>query len=288
MNRIELVNDNLEFIKSLIKEGVLLDLIYIDPPFNTGRNFGEFDDNWASKSIALEVAEVSEIMPDFIAAIKLLKLNEATINYLFSMALRCWYMRKLLKDTGSFYYHCDPTAGHYIKTVLDYIFGMNNFRNEIVWCYTSASNVKKNFPKKHDTIFRYSKTDFYVFNPEEIRIPYKKLNKQGKRCWSNIDNEEKRISNQLEKGKIVEDYWIDIAIACRGNEYLGYPTQKPEALLERIILASSNPGDLIGDFYLGSGTTAAVAIKNNRGFVGCDINKQAVNMAMERVFNLTK
>lgn len=135
-----------------------------------------------------------------------------------------------------------------------------NFRNEVVWCYTGASNAKSGFPKKHDTIFRYTKTDNFIFNFDDVRVPYVKLNKQGKRTWT--ENAEDYIKEQSEKGKIVEDYWLNIALAVRSStENLGYPTQKPEALLERIIKASSNEGDLVIDFYNGGGTTGAVCKK---------------------------
>jgi adenine specific DNA methylase Mod len=128
----------------------------------------------------------------------------------------------------------------FIKSLINKIFGLGNFRNEIVWCYTGPSHIKNNFPKKHDIIIRYTKSDKFIFNIDLIRIPYKgTLAPQGpKRQWNG--NEKERIAEAIEKGKIVEDYWIDIAVAVRSQiERLGYPTQKPEKLLERVISASS-------------------------------------------------
>lgn len=351
MNRIELVKDNLEFIKELINNRVFLDLIYIDPPFNKGRNFGEFDDNWTNRCIALELSEATEIIPDFISSIKLLKLNKATMNYLISMGIRCWYMRKLLKDTGSFYYHCDDTVGHYVRVLLDYIFGIDNFRNVITWQRTKGGKtMKNNYARNSDFIFYYTKSDKYTFNVQYKELsegglsPYRYKDEKGRLyCLNNLvdpangnkkewiidgkvikhpngkgfmwtqetlDRKRKEhfekygtelihiskngVPRQMcyledSKGAIIDNIWVDIdgLNGCH-KERLGYPTQKPEALLERIILASSNPGDKVADFYLGSGTTAAVAIKNGRFFIGCDINKEAVIMARERVLNLTK
>jgi site-specific DNA-methyltransferase (adenine-specific) len=206
------------------------------------------------------------------------------------MGIRVLYMRELLKPTGSFYYHCDPTASHYIKMMLDMIFGMDNFRNEIVWCYTGPSAAKRYFPEKHDVIFLYTKSDNYTFNPDLVRIPYKggAPAAQGpNRKW--VDNEEERIKKAMDTGKIVEDYWTDITLAIRSSkENLGYPTQKPEKLLERIILASSNPKDLVVDFYLGGGTTIAVAEKLDRNWIGIDINPRALEISEKRIRDLGK
>jgi len=247
--------DNLEVLCEWYAQGKreFIDLIYIDPPFGN-----DVDKVWNLKWKKIE-------------------------DYTNWMYPRVFLMREMLKPTGTFYYHCDPTASHYIKMILDQIFGMDNFRNEIVWCYTGPSNIQKNFPRKHDVILRYSKTNIFTFNFNSVRIPYKGLAAQGpSRRWH--DDEEERIKESLEKGKIVEDYWTDITLAIRSTiENLGYPTQKPEKLLERIILASSNPGDLVADFYLGGGTTIAVAEKLDRNWIGVDINPRAIELSKNRV-----
>lgn len=351
MYRIELVKDNLEFIKELINNGVALDLIYIDPPFNKGKDFGAFNDNFSKGNIG-DSLEFQRLMPEFYSGLIKVCPNPSTLNYIITMGVRCWYMRELLKDTGSFYYHCDDTVGHYVRVLLDYIFSIDNFRNVITWKRTHGSKaIKYNYPRNSDFIFFYTKSNSYTFNPcyKELSkgglSPYRYKDEKGRVyrldnvnapppskgikewvidgkiithpngkgfAWTQETLDRKRkehfekygtelihissngVPQQMRylensKGAIIDNMWIDIGdLNGTNKERLGYPTQKPEALLERIILASSNPGDLVGDFYLGSGTTGAVAIKNNRGFVGCDINKQAVNMAKERVSNLTK
>lgn len=256
MNQL-ICRDNLEVLCEWYAQGKreFIDLIYIDPPF--GNNM---DKEWGLKWNKVE-------------------------DYTNWMYPRVYLMREMLKPTGSFYYHCDPTASHYIKMMLDMIFGMENFRNEIVWCYTGPSAAKRYFPEKHDIIFLYTKSDNYTFNPDLVRIPYKggAPAAQGpNRKW--VDNEEERIKKAMDTGKIVEDYWTDITLAIRSSkENLGYPTQKPEKLLERIILASSNPKDLVADFYLGGGTTIAVAEKLDRNWIGIDINPRAIEISEERI-----
>jgi site-specific DNA-methyltransferase (adenine-specific) len=193
-------------------------------------------------------------------------------------------MRRMLKDTGSIYYHCDPTASHYIKIVLDYVFGIKNFRNEIVWCYAGGGASKVKFPQKHDTIFCYGKIDHQKFNGDDIRVPYDS-NYKGTSFKSEGTRAEGKsyVANPL--GKLPEDWWTGITRPY-GQEILGYPTQKPEALLERIIKASSNEGDLVMDFYNGGGTTGAVCKKLNRNYLGVDINYRAIQISQERLTNL--
>ncbi len=262
MNQL-ICRDNLEVLCEWYAQGKreFIDLIYIDPPF--GNNM---DNEWGLKWNRLE-------------------------DYTNWMYPRVYLMKEMLKPTGSFYYHCDPTASHYVKMMLDMIFGMENFRNEIVWCYTGASATKSRFPEKHDIILFYTKTNKYSFNSDDVRIPYTPTGGgfQYKKWKDNNTTEEEQKKKKeyfMEKGKIVEDYWTDIYILKRTNEKLGYPTQKPEKLLERIILASSNPGDLVADFYLGGGTTIAVAEKLDRNWIGIDINPRAIEISEKRVENL--
>jgi len=296
--------DCLDILIELYRSGKreFIDLIYIDPPFNSDKNYnipfegGElsekaFVDTWSRVAYHDQLDMISKISPDlykFLVSLEKTSIKRSYITYLTVMGIRVFFMREMLKPTGTFYYHCDPTASHYIKMILDQIFGMDNFRNEIVWCYTRPSNIQKNFPRKHDVILRYSKTNIFTFNFNSVRIPYKGLAAQGpSRRWH--DDEEERIKESLEKGKIVEDYWTDITLAIRSTiENLGYPTQKPEKLLERIILASSNPGDLVADFYLGGGTTIAVAEKLDRQWIGVDINPRAIEISEQRVKDLGK
>jgi site-specific DNA-methyltransferase (adenine-specific) len=192
------------------------------------------------------------------------------------MASRLVEMRRALKSTGSIYLHCDQTAGHYIKIVMDAIFGVNNFRNEIVWCYAGGGIPKKDYPRKHDTIFRYSKSDDYKFNVEYR--PYSPKNFGTHSTGEKLN---------LERGTPVNDWWPDIGIVSplKGHKdmKLGYPTQKPEALLERIIKASSNEGDVVLDTFAGCGTCIAVAQRLGRHWIGIDITAIAINVIKARL-----
>lgn len=194
------------------------------------------------------------------------------------MAHRIYYMHKLLSDTGSFYLHCDPTMSHYLKILLDIIFGQKNFRNEIVWWYKSGGSSKKQFAKKHDIIFFYSKTKKFIFNnPKEISYvdkskgynPYTQQYFDGKGDPYVLIN--------------MRDVWdIPYINAHDFQERLGYPTQKPERLLERIIKASSNEGDIVADFFCGCGTAVTVAEKLKRKWIGVDINHLAISLIEDK------
>jgi site-specific DNA-methyltransferase (adenine-specific) len=194
----------------------------------------------------------------------------------------------MLKPTGSFYYHCDPTMSHYIKIMLDYVFGGGNFRNEIVWHYRRWTGKSQRYQKLHDTLLFYTKSDNYLFN-----IPYtdytegsKARKEQGVLHRFTKDGEKFLVSDGKvsEQGVRLGDVWVDIPfIAPSANERLGYPTQKPEALLERIIKASTNPTDLVADFFMGGGPPVATAAKLGRRFLGSDINERALQITQKRL-----
>ena len=208
--------------------------------------------------------------------------SESVAAYLTYMAIRLIEMRRVLKPTGSLYLHCDPTASHYLKAMMDSIFGQENFRNEIVWGYTGPGNIRRWFPRKHDIILFYAKTDEARFNRDEVRVPYKErftmggggsLARKGKGGDYTTGMEE-----QLAKGKVVEDYWIDIPSLSVSNERTGYPTQKPVALAERIIKASTNPGDIVLDCFAGCAYVPAAAERNGRRWIACDISPRALTV----------
>jgi site-specific DNA-methyltransferase (adenine-specific) len=206
--------------------------------------------------------------------------------YLVMMTVRLLELHRVLKDTGSLYLHCDPTASHYLKLVLDQVFGARNFRNEIIWCYTGAGQTPRHFPRKHDTILWYSKGKDYIFNKESLRVPYKKSNiAAGRTSYTGRKSEE--ILLALDKrGKIVEDWWSDVAtLGYAHKQVLGYPTQKPERLLERIIRASSNEGDVVLDPFCGCGTAVAGAQKLGRKWIGIDITYLAINVMKKRLWD---
>jgi site-specific DNA-methyltransferase (adenine-specific) len=200
-------------------------------------------------------------------------------------------MHRVLKDTGSLYLHCDPTASHYLKILLDEIFGKNNFRNEIIWNYTGNSVPKKCLPRKHDIIFWYSKSNACQFYPDKILVPYSNLTEKR---YNHVDEEGKRYKISalrggkqeivyMKDGKYPDDVWNIPVI--RGKEATGYPTQKPLAILKRIILASSNEGDIVFDPFCGCATTCVAAQQLGRKWIGIDIEKQAVGILIERLSN---
>ncbi|VUT26799.1 MAG: Modification methylase MjaV [Candidatus Methanolliviera sp. GoM_oil] len=220
-----------------------VDLIYVDPPFFSNRNYeviwGDgyelraFEDRWKG---GIE-------------------------NYILWMEPKIRECHRVLKDTGLFYLHCDYHASHYLKVEVDRIFGIKNFRNEIVWCYAGGGIPKRDFPRKHDTILRYTKTDDYTFNPQYR--PYSEGTVQKGRTKVKGKYAEEGLRPE---GTPINDWWTDINPIHSPTDYkkLGYPTQKPEALLERIIKASSNPEDILLDPMCGCGTCIAVAHKLDR------------------------
>jgi len=267
--------DNLQFLKTcyknvdpLIKNKVKgkVKLIYIDPPFATKSDFGGKE---GERSYSDKVA---------------------TAEFIEGLRERLIYLRELLDEDGSIYIHLDQKMSHYVKIIMDEVFGKDRFLNEIIWCYTAASNVVKDFPKKHDTILRYSNSGEYIFNKDCIRIPY---------AEGSIDRANRNVIGKggmnfdeivlNENGKVPEDWWIDIQRAARyPGENVGYPTQKSEKLLERIILATSNPDDLVMDIFGGSGTTIAVAEKLGRRWITCDFGKHAIYTMQRRMLRITE
>lgn len=353
--------DNLHVLRERIPAETI-DLLYLDPPFNSNRNyFVLFKDRTGKASAAQEEAfadtwtwtEESEAtykeilvscpnreLATTIQALRTVLRETPMMAYLVAMAIRLVEMHRVLKPTGSLYLHCDPTASHYLKLVLDVIFGPTNFRNEITWKRNSAHNDTaqglKRYGRNHDIILFYTKSNVAVWNPqyvaygdEYIRVKYNYTDPDGRR-WKSSDltapggaskgnplyefmgvtrywryskaNMEKllaegrvylprpgaipRMKHYLDEmpGIGMQDTWIDIApINSQAQERLGYPTQKPLALLERIILTSSNPGDVVMDTYCGCGTTVTAAHKLNRRWIGIDITAVAVGVIKSRL-----
>jgi DNA modification methylase len=215
-------------------------------------------------------------------------------HYIAWLYERVEQMHRVLKNTGSIYLHCDWHADAYIRvSILDKIFGEKNFRNEIIWCYMGpGSPGVKQFLKKHDTVFWYSKSNNWIFNLDDVRFQHSEKTKGNFKSGlggSGFDGAPREIN---EKGKVPEDWWSDIAIAARyprnSENNLGYPTQKPEKLLERIIKASSNKGDVVLDPFMGGGTTIAVADKLSRQWIGIDQSVQAIKVTEFRLQKQTE
>jgi adenine specific DNA methylase Mod len=263
--------DNLSALDDLVKQGIKADLIYLDPPFFSNRHYEVV---WGDE------AEVRSFKDRWAGGMN---------NYIEWMKERVVKMYDVLNDTGSFYLHCDWHASHHLRVMLDEIFGPHNFRNEIVWCYRGAGYPKKDFGKRHDTIYRYSKGEDYIFNLDDVREEYAEATKERFKHY--IGNVRKSGDFGLQKlnplGKQPDDWWQIQPIAPSAKERLGYPTQKPEALLEKIIKASSNKGDLVLDPFCGCGTTVAVAQRLGRRWVGIDISPTATKLIENRLVKLS-
>jgi DNA modification methylase len=234
-----------------------IDLIYLDPPFFSNRHYEVI---WGDE------AEIRSFEDRWSGGIR---------HYVGWMRERVIEMKRVLKPTGTIYLHCDYHASHYLKVMLDDVFGDGQFRNEIVWCYSGGGIPRKDYPRKHDTIFRYTKGSEWTFNVE--RKPFKE-NTQQVGQHSTYMAEEKRAID-LERGTPVTDWWTDInTVTGWSPERLGYPTQKPVSLLSRIIRASTNPGDIVLDPFCGCGTTLTAAQNLDRQWIGMDISPTACNV----------
>lgn len=185
-------------------------------------------------------------------------------------------MYRVLKPTGSFYLHCDWHAGHYLKVMLDDVFGMYNFQNEIVWCYRTGGASQKRWCRKHDTIFFYTKSNDYTFNLQKERLYY------DKPFFTKLKDKTGKYYADV----LPVDWWQMKAVINVSKERLNYPTQKPESLLTRIISASSNFNDIVLDAFCGCGTTIAVAHKLSRRWIGIDISPDAIALTSQRLQDL--
>lgn len=273
--------DNLQVMSHLLKDyRGKVNLIYIDPPFDSK---AEYKKKIELRGKTTEIKNYTNFEEKQYGDIWT---NDEYLQFMYERLILC---RELLADDGSIYLHCDWHKSHYLRLIIDELFGYSNFINEIAWCYTGPTNQKRNFPRKHDTILAVGKSNNHFFNPDAIRIDFKKSNKSGGKTSlaGRKSDEEMEALDAL--GKIPEDWWVDIAdLGKVHSQDLGYPTQKPEALLERIIKASSNPGDLVFDCFMGSGTTQAVAMKLGRRFIGADINLGAIQTTTKRLLKVAK
>ncbi len=353
MNRLY-YGDNLNVLREQIPDASV-DLIYLDPPFNSNRSYNvlfreasgasadsqitAFDDSWHwGESAEDTLREIATSAPPHVvdmiqAIVSFVGRNDVTA-YLVMMTVRLIELHRVLKDTGSIYLHCDPTASHYLKVVMDTVFGPRNFRNEISWRRSNPKSLGSiNFPNCRDVILRYTKSGSFTFNKQYgahdagyVSKAYKYVDADGrryrllpllnpnddrpnltyeflgvKRVWRWTKERMQRAYEdglvvQLKpnavpqyklhldesKGRTITDDWADVNQAA-GKEALGYPTQKPLALLERIIQASSNPGDLVLDPFCGCGTTVAAAQKLGRAWIGIDITHLAIALMRERL-----
>lgn len=244
-----------------------IDLIYLDPPFFSNRNYEVI---WGDE------AEVRSFEDRWEGGIQV---------YVQWMRERVMEMRRILKPEGSLYLHCDWHASHYLKQMLDDVFGDNKFQNEIVWYYRGAGVSPRRWARRHDTIFFYTKTNDWYFNPDDVRDPYAETTKERfKHYIGNVRGAHDFGAQELNpKGKHPDDVWEISIVAPSAKARLGYPTQKPEPLLDRIILASSKKGDVVLDPFAGCGTTLVSAQRLKRKWIGIDISPTAVELMKRRM-----
>ena len=301
--------DNLPIMRGMNSESV--DLIYLDPPFNSKANYAApigseaagaaFKDTWTLRDVDIAWLDLIEAKHPRLNRVIHAAMTNSDKSYLIYMAVRLLEMKRILKNTGSIYLHCDPTMSHYLKLVMDAVFGKAQFRNEIVWAYTQGGRSLKGFARKHDVILRYTKSKDFLFNSDDVRIDYELVSKKSSDSFSKIDengrfykevfgaDKKKKYRYYKDAGKLPYDWWTDIpqitgrAAAWKKTERTGYPTQKPLALLDRIIKASSNKGDIVLDPFCGCATTLVAADRLQREWIGVDISAKAAELVVERI-----
>ncbi len=258
--------DNLPILRSMPDGSV--DLIYIDPPFNTGRK----QTRTSIRTIPSEEGDRTGFQGKRYETIKLGSngYQDNFSDYRAFLEPRLLEAYRILKPHGSLYFHIDYREVHYCKVLLDEIFGRDSFINEIIWAYDFGGRTRKRWPPKHDNILFYAKDpDRYTFNYDEIeRIPYMAPGLVGK--------------EKAARGKLPTDTWWHTIVGTNSHEKTGYPTQKPVGVIKRIITASSNPGDVVLDFFAGSGTVGEVCLALGRRFILIDNNPQAIAVMKER------
>ena len=255
-----------------------LKLVYIDPPFDVGSDFS-MDIEVGDETVMKKASVVEEVAYRD-------TWGKGIDSYSSMIYARLKMIHELLSDDGQIYVHVDYRTTGFVRLILDEIFGAENLRNEIVWYYKAMSNVKRDFARKHDTIFRYAKSQNFEFNLDAVREPYDE--KTLKRYENKVEFPGGYIAQANPLGKVPDDVWIIPPLRNVSGENIGYPTQKPEALLEKIILASTNPGDLVADFFCGSGTTLAVAEKLGRKWIGTDLGRFAVHTSRKRLISVQR
>lgn len=284
--------DCLDIMRGMNSECV--DLICLDPPFNSNANYAapigseaagaEFKDTWALSDLNSEWINLIASKHQALHRVLLAAITDSDKSYLVYMAVRILEMRRILKPTGSIYLHCDPTMSHYLKLVMDAIFGRKNFRNEIVWHYRRWTGKSKRFQRLHDILLFYAQTPDHLFNV--LYDPYtEKSLKRKQNYHTRIKGDDVYVSSVDERGVRAGDVWIIPVINSQARERTGYPTQKPLALYRRIIEASSNPGNLVLDPFCGCATTCIAAQDLGRQWAGIDVASKAIDLTKMRLRN---
>ena len=322
-NRTLWTGDNLDVMRGMNSRSV--DLIYLDPPFNSNRTHtaptgsdaegAAFKDTWTSSDLDPNWhGEIAEREPALRAVIDAAgQAHGASMkSYLVMMAVRLLEMRRLLRDTGTIYLHCDPTASHYLKIAMDCVFGKDQYRNEIVWHYGKMSNPGRNFPRNHDTILRYTRTGDFVFRlvkgaESEYRTRYARhltgnrvlygsvKESRDKLILRRVERLTKELGRDLEDGDPLFDFDLEFKaqsdviyvpiIKGNSSERIGYPTQKPLELLDKIVRASTNEGDVVLDPFCGCATACIAAERLGRQWAGIDLSPLAAKLVERRLLD---
>jgi len=283
-------------MRTLLRDrGAFIDLIYIDPPFGRNRDYiipfknreqGEnaqvaaFANAWSNGSPQKTIEEIQDLgLSNLVDYLQLVKKTDspADASYLAMMAIRIYYMRELLKDTGGFYLHCEPKTSPHLRMVCNMIFGADNFVNEIIWHYQTGGMSKRYFRRSNDVILFYGKTDKYKFDFMSVKTA------RAERALKRAMSPNGARVNADDIGRIASDVFDIVTHNRASNEQLGYPTQKPLALLKRIIMASSAEGDIVADFFCGCGTTIAAAIELKRAYIGVDVSTHSIALIQKRI-----
>ena len=277
----------------LKEQGIQVDLVYIDPPFASGADYAKkvYIRRNPLVAQAIEQAESELDIADLKAFEEKMYGDvwdkERYLNWMYENLMA---IKSIMSDEASIYMHLDWHIAHYVKILMDEIFGEDNFLNEIIWCYTGGTDSSMYFPRKHDTILFYSRGEQYNFNGDYMPFAdatirrFNRTDENGKRYKENTLADGRITRTYMkEEGKLVPDYWSFPIVNRTYDEFVDYATQKPEALLERIIKASSNEGMVVADFFGGSGVTAAVAHKLNRTFIHNDIGINSIQTVRDRL-----
>ena len=303
VNRTLFTGDNLDIMRGMNSDCV--DLIYLDPPFNSNQTYAApigskaagaaFKDTWTLDDVDLAWhGQIAEDHPELYAIIDAAGVchGKSMKAYLIMMGVRLLEMRRILRDTGSIYLHCDPTASHYLKMVMDAVFGADSFRNEVIWHYRRWTAGNKNFQRMHDVILRYTRSDKATFNVQFepygdwIKKDYKYVDPNtGKRWrWHTVKGKRYKVFlDDPDRGVKLNDVWIMPHLGSTAKERLGYPTQKPLTLLNRIISASSNIGDVVLDPFCGCATACVAAEHLQREWIGIDLSEKAADLVRDRL-----
>ena len=298
-NRTIWTHNNLEVMRGMNSN--CIDLIYLDPPFNSKANYAapigskaagaEFKDTWTLSDVDEEWITLMEQHPKMQRVLWAAQ-TASDRSYLIYMAVRILEMHRILKETGSIYLHCDPTMSHYLKLLMDSIFGRSNFRNEVVWYYYNKYSAgKKQFGRNYDQVLFYAKGTEYIFNPqrEERDKPTRQLLRENVGgVLKNKRGPDGKVMYRTVHDKKVDAVWRIPCVQPAARECTGYPTQKPLALLDRIIMASSNKGDLVFDPFCGCATTMVSAEILGRKWAGVDVSPVAVRQVKQRLHQHAK